>query len=298
MNGTEHRIASDNIQLHAVTDGDPGNPALVMVHGYPDNLRVWDRIVPDLAREFFIVRYDVRGAGLSDKPRRTRDYRLPLLSRDLEAVVDTLIPGRSFHLVAHDWGSIQSWESVTNGPLTSRILSFTSISGPSLDHVGFWLRDQIRDIRGGGTLRVLRQLASSWYVFLFQIPVVPEAIWQSGLDRLWPGILKKHEGVTDARFSPLQKADGRFGVKLYRANFLGHLINPAKRYAHCPVQVLLPSNDNYVGPQLFDQLVQWTGKLTRVELDAPHWAPLTAPDQVVKAIRNFVTQPPNPASGT
>ncbi|MFC6683790.1 alpha/beta fold hydrolase [Marinobacter koreensis] len=77
MNGTEHRIASDNIQLHAVTDGDPGNPALVMVHGYPDNLRVWDRIVPDLAREFFIVRYDVRGAGLSDKPRRTRDYRLP-----------------------------------------------------------------------------------------------------------------------------------------------------------------------------------------------------------------------------
>ncbi|MCG7198239.1 alpha/beta fold hydrolase [Marinobacter pelagius] len=287
MNRVNHRVRSGKITLHAVTDGNPENEPLVLVHGYPDNLHVWDRVVAELARDFYLVRYDVRGAGLSDKPRWTRDYRLSDLAGDLEAVVDQLLPERAFHLAAHDWGSIQSWESVAAGPLQGRILSYSSISGPCLDHVGYWLREQATDLRGGGTARVFRQLASSWYVFLFQVPVLPETLWRLGLDRLWPGILKRYEGVADARFSELQKGDGRFGVKLYRANFLPRLLRPAARYAQCPVQLIIPKGDNYVGAQLFDGQARWTGKLTRREVDAPHWAPLTAPGLVADAIREF-----------
>ena len=79
-------------------------------------------------------------AGRSDKPPRTRDYRMSQLAEDLTAVVTAVIADRPFHLAAHDWGSIQSWESVTHGPLKPHILSYTSISGPCLDHVAFWLR--------------------------------------------------------------------------------------------------------------------------------------------------------------
>jgi pimeloyl-ACP methyl ester carboxylesterase len=98
------------------------------VHGYPDNHRVWDRVAADLSRDFLVIRYDVRGAGRSGKPGRTREYRLALLAQDLRAVVDTLIPGRPFHLVAHDWGAIQSWESATAPELASRLRSYTAIS--------------------------------------------------------------------------------------------------------------------------------------------------------------------------
>ncbi|WP_336365723.1 alpha/beta fold hydrolase [Marinobacter sp. C2H3] len=292
MTATERRIASGDLYLHSVADGNPRNPALVLVHGYPDNHRVWDRLVPLLAREFFVIRYDVRGAGLSDKPRRTRDYRLPLLSQDLAAVVDAWVPGQPFHLAAHDWGSIQSWESVTSAPLNRRLLSYTSVSGPCLDHVGYWLRSQIGSLQTGGTAKVLRQLASSWYVFLFQLPILPEALWTAGLDRLWPGHLKRHEGVEDAGFSPLQKADGRYGVKLYRANMLPRTLKPSARYSQCPVQVVIPRHDRYVGPQLAETMVRWTGKLTRTELDAPHWAPLTAPEAMAGAIGQFARQHP------
>lgn len=288
MTFSTHRVTSGKITLHAVTEGNPKGIPLVLVHGYPDNLQVWDKVVEALAQDFFLIRYDVRGAGLSDKPVRTRDYRLPLLAADLEAVVNQLLPGRSFHLLAHDWGSIQSWESVGTDKLQHRILSFTSISGPCLDHLGAWLRTQTPDLISGGSIRVAKQVLKSWYVLLFQFPVIPEAVWSMGLDKKWPLFLQKREGVADARFSSLQKNDGRYGVKLYRANFLPRLLKPQPRVARCPVQLIIPVQDNYVGVDLFGHLNQWVGKLTRLPLDAPHWAPLTEPSAIASAVRSFI----------
>ena len=281
-----HWVTSGDLVIHAVVEGHPEATPLVLVHGYPDNHRVWDRVASALSQDYLVIRYDVRGAGRSDKPRHTRDYRLTALAGDLQAVVDTLIPGRLFHLVAHDWGSIQSWESVTGGPLQDRIRSYTSISGPCLDHVGFWIRSQLAN---NGLGKVLRQFASSWYVFLFQVPLLPEAIWNAGLDRYWPDYLRTREQVTDARFSDAQKADGAYGVKLYRANFLPRLLRPRPRVATCPVQVIVPTRDAYVRPQLNEHLQRWAGKLTFRELDAPHWAPLTQPEAVTGAVRAFVS---------
>lgn len=289
MSKRTHWVTSGDLVLHAVAEGRPDATPLVLVHGYPDNHRVWDRVADALSRDYLVIRYDVRGAGQSDKPSQTRAYRLALLAGDLQAVVDTLIPGRNFHLVAHDWGSIQSWESVTGGPLQARIRSFTSISGPCLDHVGFWLRGQLAKPGLDNVGKVLSQLASSWYVFLFQIPLLPEAIWQAGFDRYWPDYLRSREEIAYARFSESQKADGRYGVKLYRANVLSRLLRPRPRVAQCPVQVIVPSRDAYVRPQLNEHLVRWAGKLTMRELDAPHWAPLTQSEAVSEAVHSFVS---------
>lgn len=291
-NQRKHWVTSGDLVIHAVTEGDPKATPLVLVHGYPDNHRVWDKVTAALSQEYLVIRYDVRGAGESDKPKKTRDYRLALLADDLQAVVDTLIPGRGFHLLAHDWGSIQSWESVTGGPLQGRIRSYTSISGPCLDHVGFWIRKQLSTPGLSGAAKVLQQLTNSWYIFLFQLPVIPELAWRAGLDRLWPGYLRHHEHIADARFNAAQKADGVYGVKLYRANFLARLLRPRLRMAHCPVQVIIPTRDTYVSPQLNEHLVQWTGKLTLQELDTPHWAPLTEPEAVCRAVRAFVAAHP------
>jgi len=284
----EHWVTSGDLTLYAVAEGKPDATPLVLVHGYPDNHTVWDKVATELKQDYLVIRYDVRGAGRSDKPGKTRDYRMTLLAQDLKAVVNALIPGRPFHLIAHDWGSIQSWETVTTGALEGRIRSYTSISGPCLDHVGYWIREQITAPRSGGTAKVLKQFASSWYVFMFQLPLLPETLWNAGLDRLWPGILKKYEQVSDAEFSTHQKADGRHGVNLYRANFLPKLLRPEARKADCPVQIILPTRDTYVGPQLAEQLSRWTGKLTLHEIDAPHWAPLTQPEAVSQSVREFV----------
>jgi len=85
---------SDQQTLCAKAWGDEKNTPLVLVHGYPDNQEVWESVIEHLINDFYIVAYDVRGAGLSSIPKRIRDYRLERLSLELQEVVDEGIPNR------------------------------------------------------------------------------------------------------------------------------------------------------------------------------------------------------------
>ena len=287
MSVTRHVITSADVRLYAETRGNPEQPAMILVHGYPDNHTVWQPLAEQLADEFFVIVYDVRGAGQSDKPRRLADYRLALLAQDLKAVADQLLPGRAFHLAAHDWGSIQSWESVTSGLLQGRILSFSSISGPSLDHMGFWMRSHLLSLAPRRLFAGIRQLFASWYIAFFQVPLLPPLLWRLLVARHWGRYLQWREGVCEPQVNPTQADDGVFGVRLYRANFIPRLLRPEKRYAHCPVQLIVPTRDNYVGTQLFDELGDWVTQLYRRDLDASHWAPLTHAPQLAQWIAEF-----------
>ena len=284
----QFRIDADGTGLHARAWGDARNPALVLVHGYPDNHSVWRPVAEQLAAQFYVVAYDVRGAGESDVPAALRDYRMPRLAADLAAVVDALLPGRDFHLAAHDWGSIQSWESVTTGPLKARILSYTSLSGPCLDHAGYWMRDRLGSRSLARQRAALRQLVSSWYIGLFQLPVLPELVWRGAMGRLWPRFLQRVEGVTELHPNPTQGRDGRYGVRLYRANFRNKMLRPELRYAACPVQLIVPTRDNYVGVALFEDLHRWVPELYRRDIDAGHWVLLSDPALIATAIAEFV----------
>ncbi|MDF2446071.1 MAG: short-chain dehydrogenase/reductase [Moraxellaceae bacterium] len=282
------RVNSGGVSLHVVGFGDSRKVPVVLVHGYPDNHQVWKPVAERLARHHFVIAYDVRGAGASDAPRGARAYTLELLAQDLAAVVDAVIPGRPFHLVGHDWGSIQSWESVTTPRLQARIASYTTISGPSLDHAAHWVRDRTLSLSPTAKAKVMKQLLSSWYIGLFQLPVLPQASWQAGVGKLWPTFLEKREGVAEAAPNPTQTADGVNGVQLYRANFRQKLIAPEARHAACPVQLIVPTRDHYVSPQLFEDLHRWVPELYRRDIGAGHWLPLSDPERLAGWIHEFV----------
>ncbi len=278
--------SSDGLQLHVATYGNSDHSPIVLVHGYPDNHLVWQPVAERLADRYYVICYDVRGAGQSESGKRIRDYKLAQLARDLVAVVDAVIPGRRFHLAAHDWGSIQSWESVTTAALQGRIISYSSISGPSLDHAGHWMRRRLINATSAARRQALKQLASSWYIMMFQLPLLAPTIWQVG-GRYWPNYLALREGITEEHPNPTQTADGKEGVNLYRANFTGKMLKPEARYAHCPVQLIVPTKDFYVGTALFEDLHEWVPNLYRRDLDATHWVPLSHADQVSQWIDEF-----------
>ena len=167
MNVTTQWVnTTDQQRLYVKLWGDVTKPALVLVHGYPDNQEVWEPVIQQLISDFYIVTYDVRGAGQSSVPRKVRDYRLEQLSQDLDSVTQVVLGDRKYHLAAHDWGSIQSWESVTEAKFRGRIISYTTISGPSLDHAAFWLRDQFKHQKS----KFFKQISKSWYIAVFQLP--------------------------------------------------------------------------------------------------------------------------------
>ncbi|SFL81517.1 SDR family oxidoreductase [Marinobacter zhejiangensis] len=282
------QVNNGGVTLNVVTYGDARKVPIVLVHGYPDNHTVWKPVAERLAGKYFVITYDVRGAGASSVPKKQADYRMALLSDDLRAVVDAVIPDQPFHLAGHDWGSIQSWESVTAGPLKQRILSYTTISGPCLDHMGYWMRNKTLNLSPAAKAKVIKQLVSSWYIGFFHLPVLAPAAWQGGLDKLWPHYLRHREQVSEPEQNPTQEKDGRNGVQLYRANFRSKLLNPEARPADCPVQLVVPTRDNYVGTHLFDELHEWVPALYRRDINANHWVPLSHPDRIAQWIGEFV----------
>ena len=270
MNSENWRIAGDGVELAVYRWGNPQGIPLLLVHGYPDNHHIWLPLIEQLAGEFQLFAYDVRGCGHSARPARLRDYQLPHLSRDLQAVIRAVSPDRPVHLLAHDWGSIQSWETVTEPHCADLLASYTSLSGPCLDHVGHWLRARLQQRSAAGLRSVAKQLLQSWYIALFHLPWLPELTWRLGLARYWPQVVRRLEGSRLAS-NPQQLADGCHGIALYRANFIRRLYNPRARYTQVPVQLLVPSADRFVNPRLFDDLAQWAPNLQRREVAAGHW---------------------------
>lgn len=273
---TERRVPSTGLSLAVREYGEPADRAgvhhVVLVHGYPDNQGMWLPVVDRLcAGDVHAVTYDVRGAGASDVPGATSGYRTELLVDDLVAVLDATVPDRTpVHLVGHDWGSVQLWEAVLSERedprLKGRIASFTSVSGPALDHVAYLARNP-----RGRELRLLRQLSHSWYVFAFHVPVLPELAWRAA-----------------ARSRPALAHDAANGLNLYRANILRGPRRPSGRSTDVPVLVVAPTRDPFVTAVTTEDLDHLCSDVSVVRPDAGHWVPRTHPDLLAGLVREHV----------
>lgn len=284
---TSQVVHSGDVDLSVSAYGDPQNPTIILVHGYPDSSTVWDPVVEILHHHFHVVTYDVRGCGQSSEPAWMWDYTLQKLSEDLQAVMRAVCPTQRVHLVAHDWGSIQTWESVTDHRLKARIASYTSISGPCLDHIGMWFRDGLKSKDMKAVTGVLGQAVHSWYVAAFQLPFLAPSAWKLGLDKAWPGIVKRMEGQ-HIESSATQRKDGVNGINLYRANMLPRLSKPRVRKTDVPVQLLVPTQDKFVTTALVESCYPYAKSVWRRDIQANHWVVKTHSEWVANCVAEFV----------
>ncbi|MFI6407792.1 SDR family oxidoreductase [Streptomyces sp. NPDC050548] len=288
----ERWVRTGGVELCVAELGDASNPTVVLVHGYPDSKEVWSEVAGRLADRFHVVLYDVRGHGRSSAPQPLRGgFTLEKLTDDFLAVADAVSPDRPVHLVGHDWGSVQAWEFVTVARTKGRIASFTSMSGPSLDHFGHWINKRLTRPTPRRVGQLLGQGAKSWYVYLLHTPVLPELAWRGPLGKRWPKILERVEKVPrgDYPTSSLPQ-DAAHGAWLYRDNVRARLRRPRPdAYAHAPVQLVTPLGDAFLSERLYDGLEEWAPELARRTLPAKHWIPRTRPDQLAAWITEFVT---------
>ena len=290
----EHRTitSTDGLALAAWEHGDPTHPTVVLVHGYPDTHRVWDAVVAELADTHHVVTYDVRGAGASGVPADRAGYDLARLTDDLVAVVDATAPEGPVHVVGHDWGSVQAWEAVTTDALGDRLATYTSMSGPCIDHMAHWFRARRR--LDAGSLRALaRQALHSWYVAFFQIPGLAPAGWRTVAEKPFRRYLARVEGLAPAdQPGPTLRQDGANGVELYRRNVGPRMRDPQERRTDVPVLLIVARRDRYVTPAVLDDLDQHCSNLHRVDVDAGHWLPASEPAIVASLIAEHVARHP------
>ncbi|MEV7556380.1 SDR family oxidoreductase [Streptomyces sp. NPDC089795] len=295
----ERRVSTGGVELCVVELGETGRPTVVLVHGYPDSKEVWSEVAERLATRFHVVLYDVRGHGRSTAPQPLRGgFTLEKLTDDFLAVADAVSPARPVHLVGHDWGSVQGWEFATVARTEGRIASFTSMSGPSLDHFGHWIKKRMARPTPRAAAQLLGQGAKSWYVYMLHTPVLPELAWRGPLGKRWPAMLQRVEKVPAGSYPTASlPSDAAHGAWLYRDNVRPRLRRPRPdAYAHVPVQLITPTGDAFLSERLYDGLERWAPDLVRRTLPAKHWVPRTRPDQLAAWITEFVDDREEPAT--
>jgi pimeloyl-ACP methyl ester carboxylesterase len=285
-------LVSPPVTLRVTEYGDRGAAFhVLLVHGFPDDQRMWEQVIEALPQDWHVITYDVRGAGRSTRPTGRAAYRTSLLVEDLIAVLDeTLPPGEQVHLVAHDWGSTASWDVVAaetwDPRLEDRLASYTSCSGPSLDHLG--------SVMGtwGGKLRLMPQLRRSWYVWLFQVPWLPEFLWRHA-----QGVVRASARRIDPTIDLLPwgrevRHNAEHAIELYRANVRQRLRDPLPWRTSVPVLLVVPLRDGWISPRSVAGLEARCRDLTRVEIDAGHWVPRADPDEFARVVTEFVLAHP------
>ena len=65
-------------------------PVLILIHGGGMDRRMWDPHVAELAKDFTVVTFDVRGHGQSGRPTRPEDYTMDRYVEDLHRLADAV----------------------------------------------------------------------------------------------------------------------------------------------------------------------------------------------------------------
>ena len=108
-------IQMNGSRFHLETFGNPANPVVIFLHGGPGgDYRGFLRLT-GLADDYFVVMWDQRGAGLSQRQNR-RGVSEAIYVQDLDSLIDRFSPGRPVFLVGHSWGAMYATRFINEFP--------------------------------------------------------------------------------------------------------------------------------------------------------------------------------------
>jgi pimeloyl-ACP methyl ester carboxylesterase len=284
---------STGVTLNAALAGDPANPPVILLHGFPESYRTWREIAPRLQDDFFLVMPDQRGFAGSDRPQDVAAYETSTLVDDIFALAEALGIER-FALVGHDWGGAISWPAALRGD--PRLTRLAIINAP---HPLVFQKSLIDDPD---------QREASQYMTAFRTPGFEQAVEAMGYEAFFDKSFGKH--VDLARIPESEKqhylADwsqpGGLTAMLnwYRGSRL-FVPTPGAEVAppdwtlapfpkvKVPTLVIWGMKDKALLPVQLDGLDQLVEDLDIVRLpETGHFAPWEAPKEVAAALQPFL----------
>ncbi|UIJ44646.1 alpha/beta hydrolase [Sphingomonas cannabina] len=282
------------VELDVQVAGDPADPAIVLLHGFPESHRTWRHQVPALAADHFVLVPDQRGFARSSKPAGVENYTPDKPVADLIALADHFGIER-FTLAGHDWGGAIAWMAALQNP--GRIARLIIVNAP---HPFLFQKLMFDDPA---------QREASQYIRAFRNPEFERHIDAIGLSAFFDGSFMRHTDFEKVRQEkPVYLAQwaqpGAMTAMLnwYRASaiqvpamdetperpaFLDAPFPPIRQ----PTLVIWGTGDKALLPSNLDGLDALVPKLTLVRVDAGHFVPWEAPEAVTDAVREWLAQP-------
>ena len=290
----KQRIAlSTGVELDVWTAGDPANPPIIFLHGFPESHRTWRHQMAGLSDRFFCIAPDQRGYARSSKPPEVSDYAVPKLVADVFALADALGLGR-FTLAAHDWGGAIGWAAAIGHQ--ERVARLIICNAP---HPYIFQKTLIDD---------MDQRAASQYIRAFRDDSIDRRIAENGLEWFFDHSFMRHldaaqvSGEDRAAYLDEWGQPGAMAamLNLYRASPMtvprmeGVVSRPAFLDAPfprltMPVLVVWGMNDKALLPSQLEGLDDHIDDATIVRIEgAGHFVPWEAAEAVTKAIRDWL----------
>ena len=114
----ERRVAANGLDMFVAEAGDPGQPLVLCLHGFPECWASWRYQLPMLAQSgYYAVAPDLRGFGQTGGPSEVDAYRMSVLAEDVRALIQSLGYEQAI-LVGHDWGCGLAWQVARRYPET------------------------------------------------------------------------------------------------------------------------------------------------------------------------------------
>lgn len=123
-----HRFTVDGAEIFGRVGGT--GPALLLLHGHPQNHVMWHRVAEPLAQRFTVVALDLRGYGDSSIPASDAQhapYSKRVMARDMLAVMSQLGHAQ-FDVAAHDRGARVAHRLAADHPGSVRRLMLLDIA--------------------------------------------------------------------------------------------------------------------------------------------------------------------------
>jgi len=275
--GLDHGfLRSGGVRIHYVTMGK--GPLLVFLHGFPDFWYGWRHQLAEFARDHRVVAIDMRGYNDSDKPAEREAYAMTHLVADVAAVIGELGEGRKATLVGHDWGGIVAWSFADAHPELLEKLIIINIPHPAV---------MARAIRRPP------QLFKSWYIYMFQLPGIPEFAVTRGHGQLMESVFRggavNPDAFNDRDIAVYREAICKPGVATAALNYYrnaGANSRPAWGKITVPTTMIWGLEDRALGPNLLEGNDAYVENLTVHKVPgAGHFPHQEKPQMVNSLIR-------------
>ncbi|MEV6556627.1 SDR family oxidoreductase [Nocardia sp. NPDC051756] len=282
----KHVVRNGEVDIAVYEQGNPDGPTVLLLHGWPDSHHLWDNVVPELTERFRVLSVDNRGHGESSNPAGTAAISTTTLAADYVAVIEALGGGAPVHVLAHDWGSVATWEVVCRPDSARLIASFTSVSGPSIAHVGKWARARLSRPTPRNIALPLAQLGSFAYSTFLALPGLPKAAIKLGMsEQLWRSALSAAEGAApeDIHLAPTFKQDMANGLRIYRSTWAANPLRARDEFTTVPTQIIIGTRDPAVRQSSYADEDQWADQVWLRVVKGGHWLPFSHPQLLAAA---------------
>lgn len=111
---------ANGIELDVVDMGPKDAPAIIFLHGFPENHRTWRHQIAQFSKEYRCIAPDQRGYRGSSGPAGAENYTPDKLIGDVFLLADAL-GVENFTIAGHDWGGAIAWGVALGGQMMGRV---------------------------------------------------------------------------------------------------------------------------------------------------------------------------------